>query len=98
MRLTVSGCTSIPYHYEWRVSGQGTRSLYPWPNAIINAHDLDITDSERVCIETPHAAQRTAAASLDAPHMGHVPAGGAGRTSPWHLPQFMHVWHISSSF
>lgn len=64
LRLTVSGRTSILYHSEWRVPGQGTRSMYPWPNVIINAHDahdLGITDGEWVWIETPRGRIRQVA-------------------------------------
>lgn len=64
LRLTVSGRVSVLYHSEWRVPGQGTRSMFPWPNVVINlqdARELGIRDGEWVWIETKRGRIRQVA-------------------------------------
>lgn len=64
LRLTVSGRVSVLYHSEWRVPGQGTRSMFPWPNVIINlqdARELGIRDGDWCWIETERGRIRQVA-------------------------------------
>jgi anaerobic selenocysteine-containing dehydrogenase len=55
LRLTVGGRWSPMYHSEWRVPGQGTRSMFPWPTFNIHYNDaraLGVRDNEWCWIET----------------------------------------------
>lgn len=61
LRLTVGGRWSPMYHSEWRVPGQGTRSMFPWPTFNIHyndARDLGIRDNEWCWIESPRGRIR----------------------------------------
>ena len=56
LRLTVGGRVATLYHSEFRVPGQGTRHMYPWPTVQLNfedARELEIRDGDWVWIETP---------------------------------------------
>ena len=64
LRLAVGGRVATLYHSEFRVPGQGTRSMYPYPTVHINmedARELEIRDGDWVWIETPRGRIRQVA-------------------------------------
>lgn len=64
LRLSVGGRVATLYHSEFRVPGQGTRSMYPYPTVQMNAEDareLEIRDGDWVWIQTPRGRIRQVA-------------------------------------
>jgi anaerobic selenocysteine-containing dehydrogenase len=85
LRLTTGSRVSVLYHSENRVPGQGTRSMFPYPNVYINredAREYGIRDGEWVWIENSRGRIRQVA------HVDQAIVKGTVQAMPsWWYPE-----------
>lgn len=85
LRLTTSGRVSVLYHSENRVPGQGTRSMFPWPEVTIHredAREYGIRNGDWVWIENERGRIRQKA------HVDQsIPKGTVQVMPSWWYPE-----------